>query len=600
MGWLLAVAVAVMGAPRPLLAVLRMNKRRLNTVVHVGGETRELSYFAGDAYLPTAAQFVRALSAAQLEEVRAMTGCGSTEHAGVRALPCVAGALAKEMGRNAAEFAATQKHAIPDAFLAFNVSLEGSDDTVELRYGLEDDLHAAANEFVAKHGATQGFGCSGESGQRCVAARLARHMKAQVDAAALFQRQQGGRAPEGGGVKVKATRFQHFSLLEGGAHGTFMVEHADAYVGAKLQSGQGEYEGPTLQLLLAACSRGALVLDVGANIGAFTVPLARAVGPPPGRVLAWEPQPHLANLLAANLALNIRAGVDPRTVRVHSDAVTERSGERMQMPEVLDYETGWRARRGSAEHDGNLNFAEVKLRPAAAAAAGAPEWASESIALDDVKELAPAAAARCPAVLKVDVETMEMAVLRGAKRLLRRCSATMVMYLETGVAGDAIASLCIEHGFDHVFEHLYDQLFSDDNPRTAFAGAKTTVVVGKVANTLCVSAGALRAQPRLESTLREHRAQGILRCVEGDHAALCGAVSAAHTTGATGARLRHQPPSLQRGTPGEQDCSAWGCSCQGFSDLLGTSHETSWGTANSAEQAWWLARRCDTVPASRA
>ena len=48
---------------------------------------------------------------------------------------------------------------------------------------------------------------------------------------------------------------------------------------------------------------GDVVVDVGADIGALTVPLARAVGPA-GRVLAFEPQPTVFQNLCANLALN--------------------------------------------------------------------------------------------------------------------------------------------------------------------------------------------------------------------------------------------------------------------------------------------------------
>jgi FkbM family methyltransferase len=48
---------------------------------------------------------------------------------------------------------------------------------------------------------------------------------------------------------------------------------------------------------------GATVLDVGANIGYYTVQAATLVGPH-GRVVAFEPQPSMRQELAANLALN--------------------------------------------------------------------------------------------------------------------------------------------------------------------------------------------------------------------------------------------------------------------------------------------------------
>jgi hypothetical protein len=59
--------------------------------------------------------------------------------------------------------------------------------------------------------------------------------------------------------------------------GSFLVESNDGYVGMKLKS-TGWYEKPALVLLLSLLQAGDLVLDVGANIGAFTIPFAKAVG----------------------------------------------------------------------------------------------------------------------------------------------------------------------------------------------------------------------------------------------------------------------------------------------------------------------------------
>lgn len=62
------------------------------------------------------------------------------------------------------------------------------------------------------------------------------------------------------------------------------------------------------ELLLACLDAGHGVLDVGANIGYFTVLSALAVGTQ-GRVWAFEPEPGNAQLLARNIALNRLANV---------------------------------------------------------------------------------------------------------------------------------------------------------------------------------------------------------------------------------------------------------------------------------------------------
>ena len=56
---------------------------------------------------------------------------------------------------------------------------------------------------------------------------------------------------------------------------------------------------------------GDTVLESGGNIGSFTVPFARFVGPT-GSVHAFEPQRPLAQLLATNAALNLLKNVHVR------------------------------------------------------------------------------------------------------------------------------------------------------------------------------------------------------------------------------------------------------------------------------------------------
>jgi FkbM family methyltransferase len=65
----------------------------------------------------------------------------------------------------------------------------------------------------------------------------------------------------------------------------------------------GGYDAPLTNFLLAELRPGDVAFDVGANIGLFTVLMARQVGTE-GRVVAYEAEPANAALLRDNVALN--------------------------------------------------------------------------------------------------------------------------------------------------------------------------------------------------------------------------------------------------------------------------------------------------------
>jgi FkbM family methyltransferase len=65
----------------------------------------------------------------------------------------------------------------------------------------------------------------------------------------------------------------------------------------------GSYEPYETGLLLALVEPGAVVLDIGANIGFHTVQFARAVGPA-GHVYAFEPDPDNLHVLRHNIRRN--------------------------------------------------------------------------------------------------------------------------------------------------------------------------------------------------------------------------------------------------------------------------------------------------------
>ena len=149
---------------------------------------------------------------------------------------------------------------------------------------------------------------------------------------------------------------------------------------------------------------GDVVVEVGANIGTHTVFFAKAVGAE-GRVLAIEPQRIVYQTLCANLALN-------SLTNVHGYAIALGAAPGFAQIPALDY------------HQLN-NYGGVSLSQTAAGAQAATEHAlGESV---QIATLDSFALPQCR-LLKIDVEGMELAVLKGATETIQRCQP--LLYLE--------------------------------------------------------------------------------------------------------------------------------------------------------------------------
>jgi FkbM family methyltransferase len=146
----------------------------------------------------------------------------------------------------------------------------------------------------------------------------------------------------------------------------------------------------------AAIRPGGVVLDVGANVGAYTVLFAKWVGPA-GRVYAFEPAPETRAALERQVALN---GVADRVV---------------VRPEAVAAATGTRAFQAAGLRGDN--------RLASAFEAGIEV---QTIALDDFC----ARHAVTPDFIKIDVEGVELEALRGGRRAIAAASARGGVFVE--------------------------------------------------------------------------------------------------------------------------------------------------------------------------
>jgi FkbM family methyltransferase len=154
----------------------------------------------------------------------------------------------------------------------------------------------------------------------------------------------------------------------------------------------GAFERRDVRRTLAFVPPGATALDVGANVGYYSLVLAERVGPG-GRVHAFEPDPRLAEHLERHLALN---GFADR-VHVHRTAVAAAAGR-------ADF---LRAEKENLGGGTLIPYPDLQRET----------FPVEVVSLDGFCD---AHGVRTVDFLKVDVEGAETDVLRGAGGLLER------------------------------------------------------------------------------------------------------------------------------------------------------------------------------------
>ncbi|MDR3512919.1 MAG: FkbM family methyltransferase [Caulobacteraceae bacterium] len=176
-------------------------------------------------------------------------------------------------------------------------------------------------------------------------------------------------------------------------HGEFLVLAGDSAGIGALLAYYGEFCDWEITLMCALIQPGDTVIEVGANIGTHTIPLARRVSPL-GRLVAIEAQPVAAMLLEANLALNAIGWVEVQL------AAAGRAPGVACVPTV-DY----RAHRnvGSVSLVGAQSEGQIEVRTI------------DSMALR-------------PSLIKIDVEGMELEVLEGAAGTIQACRP--LLYVE--------------------------------------------------------------------------------------------------------------------------------------------------------------------------
>lgn len=171
--------------------------------------------------------------------------------------------------------------------------------------------------------------------------------------------------------------------------GLFLYPKHDEYVGACLEA-YGEYSPMEIELFTYLVNREMVAIEIGAHIGSHTVPLSRLVK----RLWVFEPQRRIFQALCANLALNEIDNVHALPFAIGDQNAT-----------IICPQSRW----DEPANTGGVSMLNPKT--------------GEEIEMKTLDSLRINAG-----FVKVDVEDMELNVLKGAQKFIERNRP--VFYLE--------------------------------------------------------------------------------------------------------------------------------------------------------------------------
>jgi len=201
----------------------------------------------------------------------------------------------------------------------------------------------------------------------------------------------------------------------------------DKYVGMSLDL-YGEYCEAEIEVFSQILSAGQTVVEVGANIGAHTIPLAQLVGPT-GKVFAFEPQSIIFQILCANVVQNEVFNV--RTIHAGSGSIRGN----LKVP-YINYQCAGSNFGGVSLVDVAQGY-DVQITPL------------DEFELPDLR------------LLKIDVEGMEVEVLQGAQNQIARHRP--VLYVENDRPDRSVELISLIDAMGYDLWWHFARLFNQNN-----------------------------------------------------------------------------------------------------------------------------------------
>jgi len=180
-----------------------------------------------------------------------------------------------------------------------------------------------------------------------------------------------------------------------GKHGVFSFCHFDEYIGLAMRE-YGEFSEIELSLMSKFIMKDDVVFDIGANIGAFTVPFAKKVGEL-GKVFAFEPQKLIYDILQENVNKN-----KLENVKIFNVGVGKKE-EELELNDI-DYSKVGNFGGVSFKYESSSFTKNIKNK----------KYKVKITNLDQLMEIE-----KCN-FIKMDVELMELEILTGGRNFLKK------------------------------------------------------------------------------------------------------------------------------------------------------------------------------------
>jgi len=192
----------------------------------------------------------------------------------------------------------------------------------------------------------------------------------------------------------------------------------------------GRFENETVRAYRGLLKPGDTVLDIGANIGAHTLPLARCVAPT-GRVIAFEPTDYAYDKLRQNISLNpeLAGLIQAEQIMLVASDDAQVKPQLYSSWQINDTTTDMHPKHGGRLMD---------------------TVGARSMTLDQFMATQKTSAV---SLIKMDVDGHECQVLRGAHDLLSRDKPLLLMEImpygleEAGDSLDNLLAILDMHGY---------------------------------------------------------------------------------------------------------------------------------------------------------